>query len=203
MTHARHFALPPRRHPILAGTVILGVALLAGCGDAASTTVGSTAASTAVSGPTTGPGTASAAADPSGSSTGLTLRGGWVLATQTTMTAIYGTLDNPTNAPITVTAVSSPVAEQVTFHEMSAQGGSATMKAMSGSLTIPAHGTHVLQPGGDHLMMMGLRQPVTVGQPVTATLTLQGGGSVTISVPGKDDGAATGSPMSTMAGMTS
>lgn len=49
------------------------------------------------------------------------------------------------------------------------------MREKPGGLQIPAGGSVTLKPGGDHLMVMGLTKPVTAGDTVTVTLTLQGG----------------------------
>ena len=48
------------------------------------------------------------------------------------------------------------------------------------ALEIPAGDTVVLEPGGYHIMLMGLDQPLTVGDMLPATLIFEQGGRVEI-----------------------
>ncbi|ATG49362.1 copper-binding protein [Celeribacter ethanolicus] len=48
---------------------------------------------------------------------------------------------------------------------------------------IPAHGTHALARGGDHVMFMGLLQPMNQGDTVTVTLTFEKAGDITVEIP--------------------
>lgn len=57
------------------------------------------------------------------------------------------------------------------------------------AIEIPAGGEAVLQPGGLHLMCIGLNGPLTEGEEVTATLVFEKAGEVTLSWPVKDAGA--------------
>lgn len=49
------------------------------------------------------------------------------------------------------------------------------MREKQGGLVIPAHESHSLDPGGDHLMFMDIAAPVTAGQTVDLTLTFDDG----------------------------
>ena len=49
------------------------------------------------------------------------------------------------------------------------------MRPTEGGFVIPARGTHRLQPGGDHIMLMGVTQEVKPGARIPFTLTLTGG----------------------------
>jgi periplasmic copper chaperone A len=51
------------------------------------------------------------------------------------------------------------------------------------ALSIPAHGRRALQPGGDHLMLMGLNTPLTAGADVEITLLFEGAAPLTVRVP--------------------
>jgi copper(I)-binding protein len=118
------------------------------------------------------------------------------------MTAIFGTLDNPTDQDVTVVSGTSPIAGTVELHEVVESDGGTTMRPKAGGFTVPAHGRHVLQPGGDHIMVMGLKQAVTAGDTVTATLTLKGGATVEVSAIGKDFAGAKESYDPSGAGMS-
>lgn len=48
---------------------------------------------------------------------------------------------------------------------------------------IPAGGMHMLQRGGDHVMLMGLTEPMAQGETVTLILTFEKAGEMTIEVP--------------------
>ncbi|WP_027461060.1 copper chaperone PCu(A)C [Deinococcus murrayi] len=92
-------------------------------------------------------------------------------------------LRNLGSKPIVLTAFRSDVAarnELMTMHH-DAQGrmGMVTVK----SLTVPARGELVLKPGGDHLMLMGLKRPLRVGERLTLTLVTADGQTLTVRAP--------------------
>ncbi len=167
---------PRRRLPVPALLVALTLAVtasVAGCGstDVSTEASGTIAADPAVA--TTGEaGSASAA---------LTLADGWVKAAPSGMTALFGTLRNTTDADITVTGGSSPVAGMVELHEVVTVDGEAKMQPKAGGFVIPAGGSHQLAPGADHVMLMNLPAPIVPGDQVEVTLTLAGAESVTVS----------------------
>ncbi|MEV4709007.1 copper chaperone PCu(A)C [Actinoplanes sp. NPDC049316] len=121
-------------------------------------------------------GSATEAADapqPSASG-GFSVRDPWVKAADKGMTAAFGTLVNDGSADVTVVAASSPVSP-MELHEMAMQDGAMVMRPKQGGLVVKAGGSHVLEPGGDHLMLMNLTRPVRAGDEVTFTLTFADG----------------------------
>ncbi|MEO8124156.1 MAG: copper chaperone PCu(A)C [Burkholderiales bacterium] len=70
-------------------------------------------------------------------------------------------------------AVSSPVAGVVEIHEMSMSGNVMKMHAIP-ELALPAGKAVELKPGGYHVMMMDLKQPMTDGEVVPLTLVVVG-----------------------------
>jgi len=64
---------------------------------------------------------------------------------------------------------SSPVAGVAQVHEMKMEGDVMKMRAMP-SLDLPAGQTVQLKPGGYHVMMMDLKQPLPKGSTVPLTL---------------------------------
>ena len=60
------------------------------------------------------------------------------------------------------------------FHEMKMDGNVMTMRA-AGAIDLPAGKTVELKPGGLHLMLMDLKQPLAAGTSVPLTLVLQDG----------------------------
>lgn len=69
------------------------------------------------------------------------------------------------------------VAARGEIHTMSMDGGTMTMRQIPG-LDIPADGKARLAPGGNHLMLIGLPQPLTAGQTVSLTLQFEKAGAV-------------------------
>lgn len=67
---------------------------------------------------------------------------------------------------------SSPVAGLVEVHEMKMDGDIMRMRAVP-VLDLPAGQTVQLKPGGYHIMMMNLKQPLAKGSQIALTLRLQ------------------------------
>lgn len=70
-------------------------------------------------------------------------------------------------------AAQSPVAKSAEVHEMAMQGDVMAMRAIE-SLELPAGKVVELKPGGHHLMLLGLKQPLKAGETVPLTLTVEG-----------------------------
>ena len=68
--------------------------------------------------------------------------------------------------------VSSPVAGVAEVHEMKMEGDIMKMRALP-VLDLPAGQTVQFKPGGYHLMLMDLKQPLSKGSTVPLTLRLQ------------------------------
>lgn len=87
------------------------------------------------------------------------VRDGWIRLTPgpMAMDAGFGRLVNPCPAAATVTAARSTAYADASLHETTLDNGISRMRPVP-SLTIPARGEAVLQPGGLHLMLM---QPAT------------------------------------------
>ncbi len=66
-------------------------------------------------------------------------------------------------------AVKSAVARKVMLHSTVMDGNVARMRPLE-SLTLPAGKTIVFEPGGHHIMLMGLEAPLAVGDKVPLTL---------------------------------
>jgi copper(I)-binding protein len=70
-------------------------------------------------------------------------------------------------------SASSPVAGVVEVHEMSMDGNVMKMRAIP-ALDLPAGKTVALKPGGYHVMLMDLKQPLKEGETVAVTLVVEG-----------------------------
>jgi copper(I)-binding protein len=117
----------------------------------------------------------------------LTAQNAWIGLLPTPTLAAYLTLSNPTDRPIRVLGVSTPVALKAEFHETRTVGGTghgahgetATMVPLR-EVVVPAKGKLEFKPGGKHIMLMGLKRALKVGEKVPLVLKLDGGQSLTV-----------------------
>lgn len=114
----------------------------------------------------------------------VTVTDAWVKVAKTgAMSAAFGIVKNPTDKPVTLVAVESAVSP-MQVHEMAMVDGSMVMRRVE-KLTIPAGGQLVLEPGGNHLMMMKLSKPIKAGAMLPVTLTMSDGSQTTFKAMGK------------------
>ncbi|WP_328382201.1 copper chaperone PCu(A)C [Micromonospora zamorensis] len=114
----------------------------------------------------------SASANPDAGVIGI--RDPWVKAADKGMTAAFGTLVNDGDSDVTLTSATTSVSS-MELHEMAMKDGRMVMRQKQGGIVIKAKGTHALEPGGDHLMLMSLTKPVQAGDELTFTLTFADG----------------------------
>jgi len=70
-------------------------------------------------------------------------------------------------------SASSPVAGVVEIHEMKMEGDVMRMRAIT-ALDLPAGKAVSLKPGGYHVMLLDLKQPLKAGDSVPVTLVVEG-----------------------------
>jgi copper(I)-binding protein len=87
----------------------------------------------------------------------------------------YMTIRNQTGAAVRLTGGESPAAQRVEVHSMSMDGGVMTMRPVEGGLEIPVGGAIELKPDGLHLMLIGLKAPLTEGGSIPLTLVFDNG----------------------------
>ncbi|WP_412537711.1 copper chaperone PCu(A)C [Longispora sp. K20-0274] len=115
---------------------------------------------------------------------GLTVMDPWVKTADQGMSAAFGTLRNDSDAELTVVSATSTVST-MELHEVVMDGGRMAMRPKPGGFVVPAHGTHELKPGADHMMLMDLKSPVRAGEQVTFVLTVKDGRTLTFTAPAK------------------
>lgn len=101
--------------------------------------------------------------------------------------AAYVTIQSPTADRLV--SVSTPAAKKAELHTMSMQGMVMKMRPLPG-LDIPAGKPVTLKPGGEHIMLMELNQPLRAGQTFPLTLDFEKAGSRTVTVTVEKAGAA-------------
>lgn len=75
---------------------------------------------------------------------------------------------------------SAPFAARVEVHEMSMQDDVMKMRALPNGLAIPPGETVALEPGGLHIMFMGVTDPLVEGDRRRVTLTFEKAGPITV-----------------------
>lgn len=99
--------------------------------------------------------------------------------------AAYTTLYNHDEHGVTIIGVESDVAGMTMLHGMLMEGGKMKMFDL-GEVSIPAHGSLNLAPGGSHIMLMDLHQPLHAGDMVHITLTYNDHSTQTFAMMVKD-----------------
>jgi periplasmic copper chaperone A len=77
-------------------------------------------------------------------------------------------------------SASSPAAGAVQVHDMKMEGNVMRMRPLDGPLEIKPGETVTLAPGGMHLMMMGLKEPLKQGERVPLTLVFEKAGKIDV-----------------------
>lgn len=168
--HAR--TTPTRTTPTLALAAV-ALLLLAGCSTAPA--------------PGAAPAASSQAAASAEQAAGVTITDAWIKASESGMTGAFGVLHNSGTADITLSSVTSAAAGSVELHQTLATAeGEMVMSHKEDGFTIPAGGTLLLEPGADHIMLMGLLSPVTAGAEVAFTLVFADGSTLDFTAPAKD-----------------
>lgn len=103
----------------------------------------------------------------------------WARATApgATVGAGYLLITNGTSRDDELLAVSTPVADRVELHSSSMEDGVMRMRPLA-TVRIPARATVRFEPGGLHLMLIGLRAPLEPGAAVPLTLNFRRAGTV-------------------------
>ncbi|RLZ03971.1 hypothetical protein CWC38_02995 [Kocuria tytonicola] len=118
----------------------------------------------------------------------LELSEGWAKAANSGMTGVFGTVKNTSDKDVTLTGADTHgIAESVQMHETAkdAQSGSTQMQEKKGGFTIPAGQSLTLEPGGNHIMLMGLTCSLQPGADLSLQLTTDAG-TQDVTVPVRD-----------------
>ncbi|GAA5784270.1 hypothetical protein GCM10007860_07150 [Chitiniphilus shinanonensis] len=108
----------------------------------------------------------------------------WARATApgATVAGVFLTLDNSGgDAADKLVAVATPAAERAELHSMSMDNGVMKMRPVP-AIDVPAKARQALAPGGLHIMLTGLKQPLKEGASIPLTLTFEQAGPVQVQV---------------------
>ena len=135
----------------------------------------------------TGCGTTADATDAAPVGESVTLADGWVKAADSGMSAAFGRLTNEGAEDATVISATTAASTELELHETVAnETGEMVMREVDGGFVVPAGGSRDLAPGGDHIMLMDLVEPLQAGDEVTFTLTFADGSTSEFTAPVKD-----------------
>lgn len=121
---------------------------------------------------------------------GVTVHDAWAQASAGAATtgAAYVTLTGG-EKPDALVGVSTPVAATAEVHQSFSQGGMMRMRGI-GSLRIKPGAMVTFEPGGYHIMLMDLKQPLVAGESFPLTLTFAHQAPLTFDVQVRPIGAA-------------
>lgn len=111
----------------------------------------------------------------------------WVKAADAGMSSAFGQIHNSSTQDVTIATMSTTAAGDVEMHEMvTNSAGEMTMQEIDGGFFIPASGTVELAPGSNHVMLMGLSQPLRAGEEIVISVTFTDGSAIDMTVPVKE-----------------
>ncbi|MEM7250761.1 MAG: copper chaperone PCu(A)C [Pseudomonadota bacterium] len=96
--------------------------------------------------------------------------------------AVYLTVRNPDETPDALVSVEGDVADRVSLHRHTMNDGVMKMEPVD-SFPVPSAGEAVLAPGGNHIMLLGLRAPLSAGRKFSLELVFASGKRLNVSVP--------------------
>lgn len=97
----------------------------------------------------------------------------------------FGTITNNGRQDVLLIGGTIAIADDVEIHRHVREGEQMRMEAMD-ALTIPAGQSVTLQPGGYHLMLMNLSEPLVVDAQHELTLVFSDGATLKVKVPVKE-----------------
>ena len=96
--------------------------------------------------------------------------------------ASFMVLNNTDTKDVALVAASSSVAKVVELHNHTNEDGVMKMRQVD-SIVVPARGKANLQPGGYHVMLIGLTQDLMEGQKIDLKLEFSDGSSQALTLP--------------------
>ncbi len=117
-----------------------------------------------------------------GGEKGIVIEDAWVRPSPMTAGngAAYMVIRNTGSEDDALIAADSDIAGAVEIHEtMMMEGDMMGMQPVE-SIPVPAGGSVTLEPGGYHIMLIDMREPLEAGQTVTLTLTFEKAGPIEV-----------------------
>ena len=133
----------------------------------------------------------SVGAEPPANIGAMTIRDAWARASiaQTGTSAVYMTLEASGAEGDRLVAVASPDAARAELHTSIVEDGVAKMRPIAAIEIAPGERT-VLEPGGPHVMLVGLGKKLVEGDTLPLSLTFEHAGTIELQVPIKGMGGS-------------
>ena len=96
--------------------------------------------------------------------------------------AAYAVIENAGSAADRLLAVETDVCQVVEIHSTSHADGRMQMRPVE-SVDVPAHGRVTFGPGGLHLMLVDLKQPLRAGERLPITFVFRTAGRISVQAP--------------------
>jgi copper(I)-binding protein len=109
----------------------------------------------------------------------LVVENPWARESVTRTGVVYLRVHNDGDSDDRLIGVASEVADKAQLHASEMQDGVMRMRPVE-ALLVPAHGEAVLEPGGLHVMLMGLGDPLVEGNSLPLTLHFEQAGEVEV-----------------------
>ena len=106
---------------------------------------------------------------------GIKVSNAWAKPTVPGQSVAGAYLSIVSSAPAALVKAESPAAGTVELHTMKMEGNVMTMRAIP-KIELPAGKEVKLEPGGLHIMLMDIKQPLRPGEKVPLTLIIESGG---------------------------
>lgn len=125
-----------------------------------------------------------AAAGPAAGSGTLVVDGSWARASigGSKVSAVYLAITNRGEAPDRLVGAAAERADHAMIHRSVVEDGVMKMRHV-GAIEIPPGESVRLEPGGLHMMLMGVSSPLQTGERISVTLVFERAGEVALSVP--------------------
>lgn len=114
---------------------------------------------------------------------GMAVEEAYVRSTNPKTAGAFMVLDNHRKVACTLVAASSDAAERVELHTHQEADGIMKMMKDEDGFPIEPQAKHALDRGGDHIMMMGLTQPLADGDMVRLALDFGDCGTLEVEAP--------------------
>lgn len=106
----------------------------------------------------------------------------WVRTTTNDVSAGYLRVENA-GPDDTLVSAKTNVSQMVQLHEVVTEGATSKMQPKEGGFPVPAQGALELKPGGFHIMLMNLAEPLVEGDSVELELTFEKAGTIKLTAP--------------------
>lgn len=98
------------------------------------------------------------------------------------MSAAFMTLTNNADTDLAVVSAESSVAKAVELHNNTMTDGKMKMRQVN-QIDLPANQTTELKPGGQHVMLIGLKRALVEGETIDLKLNFSDGSSESMEIP--------------------